>query len=71
LRQEIEGVGGVVKQKVKKRVRVGASVEEVGRERETGIYLKPEASGDVRSWCAWCSRVMPSNSESAELRGSE
>jgi hypothetical protein len=56
---------------VKKRVRVGASVEEVGRERETGKYLKPEASGDVRSWCAWCSSVMPSNSELAELRGGE
>src|SRR5215471_16868985 len=45
LRQEIVGVGGVVKRKVKKRVRVGACVEEHEDERETAAYLKREAQG--------------------------
>ncbi|KAF3491749.1 uncharacterized protein GIQ15_01266 [Arthroderma uncinatum] len=63
LRQEIEGIGGVVKQKVKKRVRVGASVEERDDDRETATYLKQETSGAVRSRCGWCSGIVPSNSE--------
>ncbi|KAL1959160.1 hypothetical protein VTO42DRAFT_2665 [Malbranchea cinnamomea] len=67
LRQEIEGIGGVVKQKIKKRVRVGASVEEFDGERESGKYLQREALGDVRSWCVWCWRVMPSNAELVQL----
>ncbi|KKZ66259.1 hypothetical protein EMCG_08030 [[Emmonsia] crescens] len=63
LRQEIEGVGGVVKQKVKKRVRVGACVEEHEDEREASSYLKREYLGDVRSWCGWCERVVPCSKE--------
>ncbi|KAK2827849.1 hypothetical protein FQN49_007279 [Arthroderma sp. PD_2] len=63
LRQEIEGIGGVVKQKVKKRVRVGASVEERDDDRETATYLKQETSGAVRSLCGWCSGIVPSNFE--------
>ncbi|EFQ97928.1 hypothetical protein MGYG_00965 [Nannizzia gypsea CBS 118893] len=63
LRQEIEGIGGVVKQKVKKRVRVGASVEERDDDRETATYLKQETSGAVRSRCGWCSGIVPSNVE--------
>ncbi|EAS36630.3 uncharacterized protein CIMG_01984 [Coccidioides immitis RS] len=63
LRQEIMGVGGVVKQKVKKRVKVGASVDEHDDERESSAYLKKECSGAVRSWCGWCSRVVPSRTE--------
>ena len=58
-RQEIEGIGGVVKKKVKKRVRVGATVTEYEDERETGKYLEREAEGINRSWCGWCSRVVP------------
>jgi hypothetical protein len=58
--QEIEGVGGVVKGKVKKRVKVGAVVREYQDEREKGVQrLEREASGRVRSWCAWCERVVP------------
>ncbi|OKL63915.1 hypothetical protein UA08_00619 [Talaromyces atroroseus] len=45
LRQEIVGIGGVVKQKVKKRVIVGACVEEYEDERETGKYLRREETG--------------------------
>lgn len=59
LRQEIMGVGGVVKHKVKKRVKVGASVEEHDDERESSVYLRREARGEVRSWCGWCDRVVP------------
>lgn len=63
LRQEIEGIGGVLKQKVKKWVRVGDSVEEFDGERETGRYLEMEMSGEIRSWCPWCWRVVPSKGE--------
>ncbi|KAK2806772.1 hypothetical protein FQN50_005634 [Emmonsiellopsis sp. PD_5] len=59
LRQEIVGVGGVVKQKVKKRVRVGACVEEHEDERESAAFLKREYEGEVRCWCGWCERVVP------------
>ncbi|KIX07169.1 uncharacterized protein Z518_01822 [Rhinocladiella mackenziei CBS 650.93] len=59
LQQEIEGIGGVVKKKVKKRVKVGATVWEYEDERESGKYLEREAQGTVRSWCGWCGRVCP------------
>jgi hypothetical protein len=58
LRQEIEGIGGVVKKKVKKKVRTGATVWEFDDERESGKYLEREASGVQRSWCGWCDRVV-------------
>lgn len=58
-RQEIVGIGGVVKQKSKKRVTVGACVDEHEDERETGKYLNREESGQHRSWCGWCWRVVP------------
>ena len=58
LRQEVEGIGGVVKKKVKKRVRVGATVCEFDDERSSGKYLAREASGRERSWCGWCDRVI-------------
>ena len=57
LSQEIEGVGGVVKRKVKKRARIGACVQEYEDERETAVYLTREQSGQDRSWCGWCSRI--------------
>jgi hypothetical protein len=55
--QEIQGIGGVVKRKVRKRVKVGATVYEYDDERKTGKYLDREASGRERSWCGWCGRV--------------
>ena len=58
LRQEIEGIGGVVKKKVKKRVKVGATVKEHEDEREKAGYLEREAKGLERSWCGWCERVI-------------
>ncbi|EED17690.1 conserved hypothetical protein [Talaromyces stipitatus ATCC 10500] len=63
LRQEIVGIGGVVKGKVKKRVVVGACVEEYDDERETGRYLQRELDGQERSWCGWCWRVVPSRKD--------
>lgn len=59
LQQEIEGIGGVVKKKVKKRVKVGATVWEYEDERESGKYLERESQGIMRSWCGWCERVCP------------
>lgn len=62
-RQEMVGLGGVVKHKAKKRVVVGACVTEREDERGTGRYLAPEEDGEVRSWCAWCWRVIPGKRE--------
>ena len=58
-RQEIEGIGGVVKRKVKRRVRVGRAVREYEDERECAGYLEREGRGEERSWCGWCCRVVP------------
>ena len=62
-RQEVIGLGGVVKHKAKKRVNVGACVVEYEDERETGNYLVREENGLHRAWCGWCSRVICSKSE--------
>ena len=64
-RQEVEGIGGVVKKKVKKRVRVGKTVREYEDERETSVYLAREIKGESRSWCGWCERVVPGRKEFA------
>jgi hypothetical protein len=61
---EVNGVGGVMRKLVKRRVRMGAAVaesidERVGRE----PYLFAEHKGDVRSWCGWCDRVIPARDE--------
>ncbi|KAJ5086825.1 hypothetical protein NUU61_008132 [Penicillium alfredii] len=62
-RQEVIGLGGVVKHKAKKRVTVGACVVEYEDERETGRYLVREEGGLHRAWCGWCSRVIPAKAE--------
>jgi hypothetical protein len=58
-RHEIEGIGGVVKTKLVRMVKVGACVSEWEAERQGGTYLDLEATGEVRSWCGWCHRVVP------------
>lgn len=58
LMQEMEGIGGVVKKKVKKRVRVGAVVKEYEDEREHGKFMRREQDGLNRSWCSWCDRIV-------------
>jgi len=62
--QEIDGIGGVVKKKIKKLIPVGAYVEEKEDEREGKRgYLDREIKGEVRSWCSWCERVIPAKAE--------
>lgn len=57
--QEIEGIGGVVKKKVRKRVRVGKTVKEWEDERDgKEDVLGRESRGEARSWCGWCERVV-------------
>lgn len=65
-RQEIEGIGGRVKSKSKRLVKVGATVYEFRDERESGQYLGREARGELRSWCSWCSRVCPGRQDCVE-----
>lgn len=67
LQQEIEGIGGVVKKKVKKRIKVGATVWEYEDERETGKYLEREANNLARSWCGWCNRVCTGEKDREDL----
>lgn len=62
-RQEIVGIGGRFKQKVKKRVMVGACVVEHEDERDNCRYLTREEEGKHRSWCGWCWRVIPAKND--------
>lgn len=58
-RHEIEGIGGVMKKKLVRMVKVGACVPEWGDEKEMGRSLVREVDGRARSWCGWCWRVIP------------
>lgn len=58
LTQEIVGIGGAVKKKIKKKVMVGAAVKEYEDERVSGKFLGREQAGNNRSWCSWCERVV-------------
>ncbi|GJN78457.1 hypothetical protein PLIIFM63780_001951 [Purpureocillium lilacinum] len=59
-RHEIEGIGGRVKRKLVRMVRVGACVPEWDDEKGSGSrVLAPEVNGSCRSWCGWCWRVIP------------
>lgn len=64
-RQEIIGIGGRFKQKIKKRVLVGACVVEHEDERDSGNYLTREEQGLDRAWCGWCWRVIASKEDSS------
>lgn len=71
-RQEIEGIGkNIIKKKLKKRVRVGATVAEYEDERHSGQHLERERTHDVRSWCAWCDRVILSAQDNERACTSE
>ncbi|KAI8725439.1 hypothetical protein NCS52_00115000 [Fusarium sp. LHS14.1] len=60
LRHEIEGIGGIVKRKRVRMVRVGHCVPEWEDERGSGSrVLGREVRGVRRSWCGWCWRVIP------------
>lgn len=70
-RHEIEGIGGKVKRKLVRMVRVGACVPEWDDEKGVGSrVLGPEVRGAARSWCGWCWRVIPSNKDVDESPGS-
>ncbi|KAI2624979.1 hypothetical protein GGR54DRAFT_594365 [Hypoxylon sp. NC1633] len=58
-RHEIEGIGGVVKTKLVRIVRVGACVPVWEDEKNNGKTLGREVQGRSRSWCGWCWRVIP------------
>lgn len=58
-RQEVEGLGGVVKKKFRKRERVGGTVREWEEESRGAEILGREKSGQERAWCGWCARVVP------------
>lgn len=69
--QEIEGVGGRFKLKVKKQVLVGSCVKVYEDERDTSIqYLEREVKGKLRSWCSWCERVVLGGKDIEEAAGS-
>lgn len=65
-RHEIEGIGGVMKKKLVKMVKVGACVPEFFDEKEAGKFLVREQEGKARSWCGWCWRVVPGAKEVIE-----
>jgi len=65
-RHEIEGIGGVVKRKLVRMVRVGACVPEWEDEKEMGRFLVKEVEGRARSWCGWCWRVIPGVKDGVE-----
>ncbi|KAL9479639.1 hypothetical protein ACSS6W_004425 [Trichoderma asperelloides] len=59
-RHEIEGIGGIVKKKLVRMVRVGACVPEWEDEKGSNSkILAREVNGAARSWCGWCWRVIP------------
>ena len=62
-RQEIEGLGGVVKKKFRKRERVGGTVREFEDESKGGELLAKEKAHEQRAWCGWCARVVKATSE--------
>ncbi|KXX76924.1 hypothetical protein MMYC01_208099 [Madurella mycetomatis] len=62
-RHEIEGIGGVMKKKLVRMVKVGACVPEWDDERVKGEILGREVQGRRRSWCGWCWRVIPSGKD--------
>lgn len=70
LAQEIEGIGGVLKVKHKKQVRVGECVKLYQDEKGERIScLEREVSGKLRSWCSWCERIVLGERDKAELAG--
>ena len=70
LAQEIEGIGGVLKVKHKKQVRVGECVRLYEDEREKSIqHLEREVTGKLRGWCSWCERVVLGEKDKAEIAG--
>ncbi|EFQ28999.1 hypothetical protein CGRA01v4_11345 [Colletotrichum graminicola] len=66
-RHEIEGIGGCVKTKLIRMVRVGACVPEWDDEKSQHKILAREVKGTRRSWCGWCYRVIPGETDLAKV----
>lgn len=62
-RHEIEGIGGRLKKKRVKMVKVGCYVAEYIDERNPSRLLEREIEGKRRSWCGWCWKVIPAKHE--------
>ncbi|TQN70715.1 hypothetical protein CSHISOI_04715 [Colletotrichum shisoi] len=62
-RHEIEGIGGCVKTKLIRMVRVGACVPEWDDEKSHHSILRREVQGIRRSWCGWCYGVIPGEAD--------
>lgn len=62
-RHEVEGIGNKIKSVKITMVRVGGGVPEWEDEKVSGQSLRREANGQARSWCGWCSRVIPSKKD--------
>ncbi|KAL5612266.1 uncharacterized protein BROUX77_002422 [Berkeleyomyces rouxiae] len=58
-RHQIEGVGGQLRTKLVRMVRVGAPVPVWSDERSSRAFLDKEIKGETRSWCGWCRRPIP------------
>jgi hypothetical protein len=70
LAQEIEGIGGVLKVKHKKQIRVGECVKLYEDERDKAVqYLEREVIGQLRSWCSWCQRIVLGEKDKATMAG--
>ncbi|KAM0261844.1 hypothetical protein ACHAQJ_002047 [Trichoderma viride] len=67
-RHEIEGIGGIVKRKLVRMVRVGACVPEWEDEKGSNSkILAREVNGAARSWCGWCWRVIPGEKDKRQV----
>ncbi|KKY39607.1 hypothetical protein UCDDA912_g00387 [Diaporthe ampelina] len=62
-RHEVEGIGNKIKSVKITMVRVGGGVPEWEDEKASGQSLRREVNGQARSWCGWCSRVIPSKKD--------
>ncbi|TDZ46139.1 hypothetical protein CTRI78_v009021 [Colletotrichum trifolii] len=62
-RHEIEGIGGVVKTKFVRMVKVGACVPEWDDERSQHKILGREVRGERRNVCGWCWRIVPGKAD--------
>ncbi|TQS39109.1 hypothetical protein Golomagni_00370 [Golovinomyces magnicellulatus] len=78
-RHEIEGIGGVLKKKLVKMVKVGACVSSSGSSNDTWSdgrnlsdkdmenILEGEIQGTSRSWCSWCQKIIPSHDDNNNI----
>lgn len=64
-RHEVEGIGNKIKTIKMSMIRVGCCVPEWEDEKTPGQALRREVGGEVRSWCGWCDRVIPSKKDHA------